>query len=121
MPINWRLKMRQWHRLGAILVALPFLLVIITGILLLIKKDWSWVQPPTQKGMGKIPMISMDAILEAARKTPECEVNSWKDIPRIDIQPSKGIAKVQAANNWEIQVDLQTGNVLQVAYRRSDI
>ncbi len=113
--------MRQWHRLGAILVALPFLLVIITGILLLIKKDWSWVQPPTQKGMGKIPMISMDAILEAARKTPECEVNSWKDIPRIDIQPSKGIAKVQAANNWEIQVDLQTGNVLQVAYRRSDI
>jgi uncharacterized iron-regulated membrane protein len=121
VAIHWRLKMRQWHRWGAILIALPFLLVILTGILLQLKKDWSWVQPPTQKGVGKAPAITMDALLIAAKSRPECEVKDWKDIARIDLQPSKGVAKVQMKNNWEVQVDLQTGEVLQLAYRRSDI
>jgi hypothetical protein len=29
--------------------------------------------------------------------------------------------KVYAKNHWEIQLDHRSGNVLQVAYRRSDI
>lgn len=113
--------MRQWHRWGAILIALPFLLVILTGILLQLKKEWSWLQPPTQKGVGKAPAITMDALLTAAKSRPECEAKDWKDIARIDLQPGKGVAKVQMKNNWEVQVDLQTGEVLQLAYRRSDI
>jgi uncharacterized iron-regulated membrane protein len=113
--------MRQWHRWGAILIALPFLLVILTGILLQLKKEWTWVQPPTQKGVGNAPSITMDALLAAAKSRPECEAKDWKDIARIDLQPSKGVAKVQMKNNWEVQVDLQTGEVLQLAYRRSDI
>ncbi len=121
MAFNWRLKMRQWHRWGAILIALPFLLVILTGILLQLKKEWSWVQPPTQKGVGKAPAITMDALLAAAKSRPECEAKDWKDIVRIDLQPGKGVAKVQMKNNWEVQVDLQSGEVLQLAYRRSDI
>jgi uncharacterized iron-regulated membrane protein len=120
MAINWRIKMRHWHRLGAILIALPFLLVILTGILLQLKKEVSWIQPPTMKG-GKNVSITLDNILQAARQASECEVKEWKDIARIDMQPGKGIAKVQARNNWELQIDLQSGAVLQVAYRRSDL
>ena len=33
----------------------------------------------------------------------------------------KGIVKVRSQNNWEVQIDTQTGEVLQTAYRRSDI
>jgi hypothetical protein len=29
--------------------------------------------------------------------------------------------KVWAKNNWEVQIDIATGQVLQVAYRRSDM
>ena len=35
--------------------------------------------------------------------------------------PGRGIVKVQACNRTEVQVDLQTAEVLQVAYRRSDL
>jgi hypothetical protein len=52
---------------------------------------------------------------------PEAEVRSWDDIDRIDVRPSKGMMKVQAKNSYEVQLDSATGDVLQVAYRRSDL
>jgi uncharacterized iron-regulated membrane protein len=121
VAINWRVWNRKCHRWGAVLIAFPFLLVIVTGILLQLKKEWPWVQPPTQRGQGKKPIISLEAVLEAARSRPEAGVQSWDDVDRVDIQPSRGNAKVQARSRWEVQVDLQTGEVLQVAYRRSDV
>lgn len=49
------------------------------------------------------------------------EVRSWADVNRIDIRPSKGMLKVWAKSNWEAQIDISTAEVLQVAYRRSDM
>lgn len=121
MAVNWRVAMRKAHRWGAIAVALPFLLVIATGILLQVKKEIPWVQPPTQRGAGKAPTISFDAILEAARSQAEAGIDGWGDIDRIDVQPSRGLAKVTSKTRWEIQVDLKTGDVLHSAYRRSDL
>lgn len=121
MAINWRVWTRKCHRWGAILIALPFLLMIGTGILLQLKKEWTWIQPPTQRGQGKTPTVSLAALLEAARSCPEAGVRTWADVDRMDVQPSRGIAKVQARSRWEIQVDLQTAEVLQVAYRQSDL
>ena len=121
MAINWRIWNRKLHRWGAILVALPFLVVIVTGILLQVKKEWSWVQPPSKRGKGTTPTIKLDAILDAAKSYPEVGVQSWQDVDRIDVQPGRGIAKLQAHSRWEVQVDLESGAVLQVAYRRSDL
>jgi uncharacterized iron-regulated membrane protein len=121
VSVNWRVWTRKCHRWGAILIALPFLLVLVTGILLQLKKDWSWVQPPTARGQSKTPAIGLDAILDAARSRPEAGVQGWGDVERLDVQPGRGIAKVQAKSRWEVQVDLATGEVLQVAYRRSDL
>ena len=121
MAINVRMWTRKCHRWGAILVALPFLVVIVTGILLQLKKEWTWVQPATIRGSGKRPSIEFDAILEAVKSVPEAEVQSWSDVDRMDVQPNRGIVKVQAKNRWEIQLDLQTAKVLQSAYRRSDL
>jgi hypothetical protein len=113
--------MRKSHRWAAMLIAFPFLLVIATGILLQLKKEWSWVQPPSQRGQGKTPAISLQAMLEAARSRPEVGVQTWDDVERLDVQPGRGIAKVQARSRWEVQVDLTTGEVLQSAFRRSDL
>ena len=111
---------RKLHRWGAVVVAVPFLVVVVTGILLQIKKQVEWVQPPTQKGKAKEPSISFEAILIAVKAMPEAEVKSWKDIDRVDLRPKDGIAKVTCMNRYEVQIDFQTGEVLQVAYRRSD-
>ena len=37
------------------------------------------------------------------------------------MRPGSGVAKVRAKNRWEVQVDTATGEVVQVAYRRSDL
>lgn len=79
------------------------------------------MQPPTARGTGTTPAVSFDAILAAARSSPDAGVTSWADIDRLDVQPGRGVAKVQAKSRWEVQVDLETGDVLQVAYRRSDL
>ncbi len=121
MAIHWRILTRKSHRWGAILIAAPFLLVIITGILLQLKKDWNWIQPPTQRGAGKTPAITVQAILDAAMTRPEAGVRGWSDVERMDIRPDRGIAKLVTHDRWEVQVDLQTGEVLQSVYRRSDL
>ena len=103
------------------MIALPVLLVIGTGLLLQVKKQVPWVQPPTERGSSMEPQLSFDQILEVARTVPEAEIESWEDVDRLDVRPGKGVVKVRAKNRWEIQVDTATGEVLQAAYRRSDL
>ncbi len=112
---------RVLHRCGAVIVAIPLALVIGTGILLLLKKDVEWIQPPTQRGSTAEPGLSFDRILEVARTVPEAGIRSWDDIERVDVRPSDGMLKIRAKNRWETQLDTNTGAILQVAYRRSDL
>jgi len=37
------------------------------------------------------------------------------------VRPSKGIIKIRAKSNWEIQIDSTPGESLKTAFRRSDI
>lgn len=119
--MNWKILLRKIHYWGAIIIALPIIIVICTGILLQLKKDIDWIQPPTIKGQGNIPALAMEDILAASMRVPGVAIDGWSDIDRIDIRPGKGVLKVRAKNRWEIQLDHQSGEVLHVAYRRSDI
>ncbi len=96
-------------------------MIIATGLLLQLKKDVAWIQPSEVRGTGNVPEISLEKILEVSKGVPEAEVETWDDINRLDVRPSKGMVKVRAQNDWEIQIDLQKGTVLQVEYRRSDL
>ena len=123
MALNWKRDSRRLHRWGAILTALPLLLVIVSGILLQVKKQVSWIQPATVKIKDHrgIPATSWDQILASARSVPEANVRSWSDIDRLDVRPSKGIVKVQCSNRWELQLDLESADVVASNYRRSDL
>lgn len=121
MKTSTKRGFRKTHRWGAILIALPFLIVLITGIILQVKKEVAWVQPPSTQGVSSVPEITFDQILKTVSGVPEASVSGWDDIDRLDVRPDKGIVKVRAKNNWEIQIDTKTGEVLQVAFRRSDI
>lgn len=112
---------RKLHRWGSLAVAIPLTLVICTGLLLQVKKQSAWVQPAEIRGTGTVPAITLDRILDAARSAPEAQIETWDDINRLDVRPSKGLVKVRAQNDWEVQIDLGTGDVLQIAYRRSDL
>ncbi len=112
---------RKVHYWASIAVALPLLVMISSGIVLQLKKQSSWVQPPELSGTAGDPAIGFDQVLETCRGIAEMDVEGWSDINRLDVRPSKGMLKVWAKNNWEAQIDLRTGEVLQVAYRRSDL
>ena len=112
---------RKLHKWGAVLSALPLLVVISCGILLQLKKDVAWIQPQTKAGVDTEPSVSFARILEAARSVPEAEISGWDDIDRLDVRPGKGMVKVRGKNRQEVQVDTSTGEILQVACRRSDL
>lgn len=119
--LNW--LTRKLHRWGAIITAIPLLIVILSGLLLQVKKQVEWVQPASQKGSvteGEFP-TSLQSLLTVAKSVPEAEIASWSDVDRIDVRPTKGIAKIQCKNRWELQVDLATLQILSSTYRRSDL
>ena len=109
------------HRWGSILVLIPTGVIIVSGIVLQLKKNSAWIQPPTQKGSSRELSVSFDQILATAQDVPQAQVESWEDIDRLDVRPGKGMLKVRCKNRWEVQLDTTTGEVLQVAYRRSDL
>lgn len=118
---NPRIWNRKLHRWGSIAIALPFLVVICTGLLLQLKKQLAWVQPPEQKTTFNVPTVTMEQILASARAVPEAKVASWDDIDRLDVRPGKGLVKVVTVDHWELQLHLATGALLQSTYRRSDL
>ncbi len=119
--INWKKTNRQIHYWGSLIIALPVLAVLLSGLLLQMKKEIPWVQPPTERGVGKVPELTFEQILTIAATVPEAEISGWKNVDRLDVRPKKGVVKVRAKNRWEIQIDNQTGKILQVEYRRSDL
>ena len=120
--MNFNRVNRSTHKWTGIIIAIPFLIILITGILLLLKKEIEYIQPASMKGSAKnYPNISFEQILVLAKSVPQANINSWQQIDRLDVRPSKGIIKVRAKSLWEIQIDLATGKILKVAYRRSDI
>ncbi|MCP4258171.1 MAG: PepSY domain-containing protein [Planctomycetes bacterium] len=112
---------RDVHRWGAIIIALPLAIIIVSGVILQLKKESAWIQPTTQEGSSSEFSLSFEQILKASQKVPEAKIESWGDIDRLDVRPGKGMLKVRCKNRWEIQLDAKTGAVLQVAYRRSDL
>ena len=119
--MKFNLLNRKVHYWASIVIAVPILIIIVSGILLQTKKQFAWIQPTELRGAGKNPSVSLPQVLEICRGIPEAEIESWDDVNRLDVRPSRGMLKVWAKNNWEIQIDTETGAVLQTAYRRSDI
>ena len=115
--------LRKIHHWGSVLIMLQMGLVIGAGLLLILKKEIDWVQPATAKGVARadVPVKTMDELFRAAKSVEELELTEWSELTRVDFKPGKGVVKFVAPNNWEAQIDTATGEVLQVAFRRSDI
>ena len=111
---------RRVHYWLSAAVALPLLVVTVTGLLLQAKKQVAWVQPPESRPIGGPPAVAWGTLLAAARTAPGSAGARWEEINRIDIRPGRGLAKVQMKSGWEVQVDLATWVALSKAYRRSD-
>lgn len=121
MKIKFNRLNRDIHHWGSIIISVPVLIIIVTGVLLLLKKEFNWIQPETVKGKAGAPIISYQQILDRSRSVSEANIKDWSDIKKMDYRPSKGVVKVISRSNWEVQIDLSNGELLNKAFRRSDI
>ncbi len=119
--MHFNVANRKIHHWASFAAGLPLLIIIASGLLLQLKKQWDWVQPPEQRGTGTTPEIDFTRILDTLRSAPQLGVTGWEDIDRLDVRPGRGVAKVTLVSRWEAQIDLGTGRLLQTAYRRSDL
>ncbi|MEM8921652.1 MAG: PepSY domain-containing protein [Pseudomonadota bacterium] len=115
--------LRQIHHWGSLLIMIQMGVVIIAGLFLMLKKEVEWIQPSTVNGVDRMgaPTLAISDLFETAKSVPELDIDIWTDLARVDIKPGKGVAKFVSNNNWETQIDTTTGEVLQTAFRRSDI
>lgn len=110
------------HKWVGIIAALVLTVCAGTGFLLLIKKEVAWVQPPERAGAAPNTLsVTFDDILRACVGDERLGIKGWGDVRRVDVRPRAGIAKVITRDGMEAQVDLSTGELLQVAERRSDL
>jgi uncharacterized iron-regulated membrane protein len=112
------------HKWVGIILAIVFLMIAGTGFLLLIKKDYDWIQPPTQRGEeGTLAdFITLQEMFASVFAEEHSDFRSMDDIDRVDFRPGKRIFKVRSNHNYsEIQVDAITGEVRSVATRNSDL
>ena len=90
-------------------------------MLLLVKKEFEWIQPTTVKTSARVSTLTLEQILVSVQSISELDIKGWQDIDRLDIRPNKGVIKVQTQQSIEVQLDWATGEVLKVAQRRSDV
>lgn len=114
-------RLRALHRWAGLLASLFLLVISSTGFLLATKGSLGWVRPPTQQGTpveGIEELVSLAIAAEAAFALGLPGLQTVDDIDRMDYRPGDNILKVVSKRNYhEVQVDMATGKVVQVAKR----
>ena len=115
---------RTVHKWFGIIFAIAILNLSITGLLLLEKKNFDWLQPPTQSATDGTAdqFITNQQLFENVLAQGHDDFQTMDDIDRVDFRPNKRIFKVRSNNNYsEMQVDAVNGKILSTAKRNSDL
>ena len=62
-------------------------------MLLLVKKEFEWIQPTTVKASARVSTLTLEQILVSVQSISELDIKGWQDIDRLDIRPNKGVIK----------------------------
>lgn len=114
---------RQWHRQVSLIIALPILVTLTTGVLLMLRGQFHFIQPASQMGQMPLtaPVVSANQILEQLQTLPEAEVNGWQDVSSLIFSPAKGTYQARLKNNYLVQFDAQNGQILDINYRLTNV
>jgi hypothetical protein len=113
---------RRLHKWVAVPLFVFLFLIGLTGVLLGWKKQAN-LTPPTQAGISADASrwITLDSLQKIAVAFAKDSLRLDPEIDRIDLRPSKGIAKFLFMYHYtEVQVDCTTGKILLVGKRWND-
>jgi uncharacterized iron-regulated membrane protein len=115
---------RKTHKWLGIFLSLILCNISITGLLLLEKKGYEWIQPSTRTGAeGTIDdFITMQKVFDVAFAQGRESFQDLECIDRVDFRPNNRVFKVRSKKNYmEMQIDAVSGAVLNISTRRSDL
>ncbi|MFZ4712194.1 MAG: PepSY domain-containing protein [Bacteriovoracaceae bacterium] len=107
--------LRKYHRIVSVIIAIPFAIILVTGLILQLRSQIEAVQPKAVK-MTKLPgqaLLTLEQIVEKSNKEP-------KEIEQIIYKPGKFHLAIRLADDNEMQMHPQTGEILKTAPRRSN-
>lgn len=121
--MHWFRLLWRVHRWLGVAAGLILLVSAGTGFLLLLKKDYAWLQPPIAVGEpGPAAALQpLAAVVGAVLALELPQFRSLDDIDRIDFRPGKGVHKVVSRHDHcEVQVCATTLRTSGPGERRSD-
>jgi uncharacterized iron-regulated membrane protein len=116
---------RKFHRWIGVIIGLVIILIASTGILLALKREFAWIQPPTlagEKTEDFKDVISIEEAITIALSQGLDDLSEISHIDRVDYRPNKNVFKVvSGAGLHEVQVNGSTGEVLSIGLRRDNL
>ena len=110
----------KYHYWGALLVAIPWLIVVTAGLVLQLRHEIPGVMPEYKQGVSTVPSLEYRRVLEIAKTIPELRVEGWSDIWRVYTVPGKGIMEIRTKIGYGAQLDAANGKILDVYARGSE-
>lgn len=121
--MRWFRLLWLLHRWLGVAAGLFLLVSAGTGFLLLLKKDYAWLQPPVRVGtLGPTDALQpLPKVFEAVFALGLPQLRSEADIARVDFRPAQRVHKVVSKHDWlEVQVCATTLATAGPNERRSD-
>lgn len=117
---------RNVHRISGATLFVFFFIIAFSGLMLGWKKhSGGYLLPETQRGTTTelqrwLPLSTLRAKAVEAVEA-QLPAGTATEVDRMDVRPGKGVVKVRfEGHHWSVQVDGASGEVLQIAKRRSD-
>ena len=111
------------HRWLGITAGLVLMMLSVTGFLLLVKKDYTWIQPTVMEcAEGSVDQLQpIQKVYQAVFALGLPQLRSEDDIARVDFRPDKRLHKVVSKHDdLEVQVCAITLRTSEPRTRRSD-
>jgi len=104
---------RRLHRIIALIILLPLIIVSVTGVVLLLRNQFEYLQPSVVKSepVEGSQLLTFESITEEFGKDK---------IEQIIYRPQKNSMVVRLSDDTEVQIHPQTGDVLKSAKRRTN-
>ncbi len=119
-PLNLTQFCFKYHYWAALLVTVPWLVVIVAGLVLQLRYEIPGVMPEHKQGVSTVPVLEYQQVLDVAKTIPELRVEGWSDIWRVYTYPGKGIMEIRTKIGYGAQLDAATGQILDVYARSAD-
>jgi uncharacterized iron-regulated membrane protein len=119
-PLNLTQFCFKYHYWAALVVTIPWLVVITAGLMLQLRYEIPGVMPEHKQGISTVPVLEYQQVLDVAKTIPQLRVEGWSDIWRIYTYPAKGIMEIRTKIGYGAQLDATTGKILDVYSRSAD-